>query len=130
MGGLRFGKSGDGSYGYYGADGSLVPFSNPFGYTMTKLKSANASPNATITYTNNTGKPILLLFWCNYNVASGSTQSTTFTFSKTNKSKKIGVTDSSRNDRSCHIVVLDRGSAVTCTCKYTSHGWVEVYSIA
>lgn len=26
MGGLSFGKDGDGNYGYYGADGSLVPF--------------------------------------------------------------------------------------------------------
>lgn len=26
MGGLTFGKDGDGNYGYYGADGSLVPF--------------------------------------------------------------------------------------------------------
>ena len=27
MGGLRFGKDGDGNYGYYGADDSLIPFS-------------------------------------------------------------------------------------------------------
>ena len=27
MGGLKFGKDGDGNYGYYGADGSLIPFS-------------------------------------------------------------------------------------------------------
>ena len=26
MGGLRFGKDGDGNYGYYGADDSLIPF--------------------------------------------------------------------------------------------------------
>ena len=26
MGGLKFGKDGDGNYGYYGADGSLIPF--------------------------------------------------------------------------------------------------------
>ena len=26
MGGLTFGKDGDGNYGYYGADGSLIPF--------------------------------------------------------------------------------------------------------
>ena len=28
LGGLRFGKDGDGNYGYYGADGSLIPFSS------------------------------------------------------------------------------------------------------
>lgn len=28
LGGLRFGKDGDGNYGYYGADGSLIPFKN------------------------------------------------------------------------------------------------------
>ena len=27
LGGLKFGKDGDGNYGYYGADGSLIPFS-------------------------------------------------------------------------------------------------------
>ena len=27
MGGLKFGKDGDGNVGYYGADGSLIPFS-------------------------------------------------------------------------------------------------------
>ena len=26
MGGLKFGTDGDGNYGYYGADGSLIPF--------------------------------------------------------------------------------------------------------
>lgn len=30
LGGLRFGKDGDGNYGYYGADGSLVPFKGGF----------------------------------------------------------------------------------------------------
>ena len=28
FGGLRFGVDGDGNYGYYGADGSLIPFSS------------------------------------------------------------------------------------------------------
>ena len=28
MGGLRFGKDGDGNYGYYGADDSLIPFNS------------------------------------------------------------------------------------------------------
>ena len=33
LGGLRFGTDGDGNYGYYGADGSLIPFSsNVFGF--------------------------------------------------------------------------------------------------
>lgn len=26
LGGMKFGKDGDGNYGYYGADGSLIPF--------------------------------------------------------------------------------------------------------
>mgnify|MGYP005750173883 CR=1 FL=1 len=28
LGGMKFGKDGDGNYGYYGADGSLIPFSS------------------------------------------------------------------------------------------------------
>ena len=30
LGGLRFGADGDGNYGYYGADGSLIPFKSNF----------------------------------------------------------------------------------------------------
>ena len=36
LGGLKFGIDGDGNYGYYGADGSLVPFSS-FHYHTEKL---------------------------------------------------------------------------------------------
>jgi len=27
---MKFGKDGDGNYGYYGADGSLIPFKKEF----------------------------------------------------------------------------------------------------
>lgn len=30
LGGLRFGTDGEGNYGYFGADGSLIPFSNSY----------------------------------------------------------------------------------------------------
>lgn len=30
LGGLKFGTDGDGNYGYYGADGSLIPFSGSY----------------------------------------------------------------------------------------------------
>lgn len=39
LGGLKFGKDGDGNYGYYGADGSLIPFNglNPEHYINPSL---------------------------------------------------------------------------------------------
>lgn len=46
MGGLTFGKDGDGNYGYYGADGSLIPFSksSPFiGISSIGLKRSGDS---------------------------------------------------------------------------------------
>ena len=44
LGGLRFGVDGDGNYGYYGADGSLVPFKSGGGsFTVTTYVASNAS---------------------------------------------------------------------------------------
>lgn len=37
LGGMKFGKDGDGNYGYYGADGSLIPFKSAPPY----IKSVN-----------------------------------------------------------------------------------------
>lgn len=53
LGGLKFGKNGDGNYGYYGADGSLIPFKSFNGspkriFLRTSLATAN-SETVTIT---------------------------------------------------------------------------------
>lgn len=42
MGGLKFGKDGDGNYGYYGADGSLIPFSGINSSEIVKAFNGNA----------------------------------------------------------------------------------------
>ena len=39
LGGLKFGKDGDGNYGYYGADGSLIPFSTNRRYSYSWTSS-------------------------------------------------------------------------------------------
>lgn len=46
LGGLKFGTDGDGNYGYYGADGSLIPFSSKvFGFmTVSGLTKIIAKP--------------------------------------------------------------------------------------
>ena len=36
LGGIRFGTDGDGNYGYYGADGSLIPFKRGGGVSLVK----------------------------------------------------------------------------------------------
>ena len=46
MGGLRFGKDGDGNYGYYGADGSLIPFNNKQIYIYLNEHSGESSSSA------------------------------------------------------------------------------------
>ncbi len=42
MGGLKFGKDGDGNYGYYGADGSLIPFKRYKTATRSNVYSLSA----------------------------------------------------------------------------------------
>lgn len=69
LGGLKFGKDGDGNYGYYGADGSLIPFSNlpmPIGESY-KAGSNNTvlSTKLTITPTKNTIYVLLNSSYCN-----------------------------------------------------------------
>ena len=44
---FKFGKDGDGNYGYYGADGSLIPFRSGLG-TATILKTGSGNLNYTI----------------------------------------------------------------------------------
>ena len=39
LGGMKFGTDGDGNYGYYGADGSLIPFSSLDGLTGEQIGS-------------------------------------------------------------------------------------------
>lgn len=46
MGGLRFGKDGDGNYGYYGADDSLIPFKKIAPMTFKKTET-NATSDTT-----------------------------------------------------------------------------------
>ena len=41
LGGLKFGKDGDGNYGYYGADGSLIPFNRVSTGTFTMSSSGS-----------------------------------------------------------------------------------------
>ena len=53
LGGLSFGKDGDGNYGYYGADGSLIPFSKKSHYQMTALETSDTAGNAVIYYYEN-----------------------------------------------------------------------------
>ncbi len=43
FGGMRFGVDGDGNYGYYGADGSLIPFSKSKLYYLGTGSSHNVS---------------------------------------------------------------------------------------
>ena len=47
---FKFGKDGDGNYGYYGADGSLVPFSN-LQYMDQLLDAVMSTQNGTYSYT-------------------------------------------------------------------------------
>ena len=54
LGGLRFGVDGDGNYGYYGADDSLIPFSSVFWAQYTKV----AEDTAHILYTGPTNATI------------------------------------------------------------------------
>lgn len=46
MGGLRFGVDGDGNGGYYGTDGSLIPFKK--GATIKQISGTLTSNTATI----------------------------------------------------------------------------------
>ena len=48
MGGLKFGKDGDGNYGYYGADGSLIPFSSNRRYSYSWTSSNNEQKTLTL----------------------------------------------------------------------------------
>ena len=54
---FRFGKDGDGNYGYYGADGSLIPFKSDAIYNfygeIYKHANVAASPNGTLGYLDN-----------------------------------------------------------------------------
>ena len=59
LGGLRFGIDGDGNYGYYGADGSLIPFSSGGGGTKIEilplvpvLTGNTGSDGGTVIYSN------------------------------------------------------------------------------
>ena len=45
MGGMKFGKDGDGNCGYYGADGSLIPFKGNIFSSMKLIKSNGATAN-------------------------------------------------------------------------------------
>lgn len=65
LGGLKFGTDGDGNYGYYGADGSLVPFK--------AFKTATKSMN--------------------FNVSSGYFGSCSLNFSDVFKEKILGIAD-------------------------------------
>ena len=53
LGGLSFGTDGDGNYGYYGADGSLIPFSGGFEIIETGGNWVNSA-----TYTVKLDNPI------------------------------------------------------------------------
>lgn len=56
MGGLRFGTDGDGNYGYYGADGSLIPFKSTQMVAGTFDASGSAVTKVTLGF-----KPKLLI---------------------------------------------------------------------
>ena len=77
---FKFGKDGDGNYGYYGADGSLIPFSNL--QCMTQMFDAVMSKtNGTYSYTVSKsvfkGKQSVLVFlW--------------FPFSAQNQTQNVG----------------------------------------
>lgn len=52
LGGLRFGINGEGNYGYFGADDSLIPFSSgiyKFSYQYSKMSSIIASQDLSFT---------------------------------------------------------------------------------
>ena len=48
LGGLKFGIDGDGNVGYYGADGSLIPFNNLTHSVKNGIKSTRMSSGATV----------------------------------------------------------------------------------
>lgn len=55
LGGLKFGTDGDGNYGYYGADGSLIPFngnkqSKTVSFTTTSSDKNNGYKNVVVTF--------------------------------------------------------------------------------
>lgn len=54
FGGMRFGVDGDGNYGYYGADGSLIPFKRIDLVSGTVSKKITSGSTYTLTF--NTGK--------------------------------------------------------------------------
>lgn len=61
LGGLTFGVDGDGNYGYYGADGSLVPFSS-FKIQWIKKNVTIAAGNATLSGTFTDIPEVVLCF--------------------------------------------------------------------
>lgn len=57
FGGISFGIDGDGNYGYYGADGSLIPFKT---FNCNVLYKSNSEVNSTTTYKSDKHRTILL----------------------------------------------------------------------
>lgn len=52
LGGMKFGIDGDGNYGYYGADGSLIPFKSGFGGANIYMSGTNSGNLAKVENAN------------------------------------------------------------------------------
>jgi hypothetical protein len=64
---FKFGKDGDGNYGYYGADGSLVPFNSVKDMTaQTKYYASQNSGDQILTYEIPENKPGFMFLWEDY----------------------------------------------------------------
>ena len=61
LGGLSFGTDGEGNYGYFGADGSLIPFKSGMKFRISGEFAAKENTfNPTIAFTNNGNKTVTL----------------------------------------------------------------------
>ena len=117
LGGLKFGKDGDGNVGYYGADGSLIPFKS----APKLVKYAHIEPSASAGYYTISGLTVgkkYILFLHRYNSESARPTSGC-TIITTYGENSVGAYGSSGA-----YLVIATNTTITCpNYKYASDGF-------
>lgn len=125
LGGLRFGVDGDGNYGYYGADDSLIPFKGiP---ELTLLHSSSRTSSGSLSYTLDDDFAIVIAF------ATGTQKdaSSRASFSSgVTLNKSIGTRDDrGRNTTAIVGVGIDKKKGTVITSNSDWEGVLFVYGI-
>ena len=84
---FKFGKNGDGSYGYYGADGSLIPFKKTYLYKNIDVTFGSYAQTASYTKSVTVGKRYMLLI--NLFTPSGGWTSSSYTTTGANDVRRF-----------------------------------------